>query len=129
MAQFRPKFGQKLAFLGYKNRQKVAILGSKIGSRFWENLHRLQGSEKRPFADKSAELATLVIHIWSVCYPKKKNFVFNFICFEIMCITRNAIWRRQYPMLKFTKLTKFKATISKMAMFEFLHRFSTINFT
>ena len=59
-AHFGPKMGQNWPYFGPRNRQKVAILGSKIGSRFWQNLHRLQGSEKRPFADKSAELATLV---------------------------------------------------------------------
>ena len=58
-AHFGPKMGQNWPYFGPRNRQKVAILGSKIGSRFWQNLHRLQGSEKRPFADKSAELATL----------------------------------------------------------------------
>ena len=60
-AHFGPKMGQNWPYFGPRNRQKVAILGSKIGSRFWQNLHRLQGSEKRPFADKSAELATLRI--------------------------------------------------------------------
>ena len=59
-AQFGPKIGQNWPFLGSKNRQKVAILGPKTGSRFWQNFHRLQGSEKRPFADKSAELVTLI---------------------------------------------------------------------
>ena len=58
---FRTKIGQNWPFFGPKNRQKVSILGPKIGSRFWLNLHRLQGSEKRLFADKSAELATLRI--------------------------------------------------------------------
>ena len=52
MAKFskkRLKFGQ---FFQNFYRQK-------IGSRFWQNSYRLQGSENRPFADKSAELVTL----------------------------------------------------------------------
>ena len=28
---------------------------------------------------------------------RKEQFCFNLICFEITCITRNAIWRRHYP--------------------------------
>ena len=70
MAQFRPKFGQKWSFLGYKNRQKGAILGLEIGSRFCQNSYRLTDLQNRQFADLSAELATLftrVIKSYLIC--------------------------------------------------------------
>ena len=68
MAQFRPKFGQKWSFLGSKNRQKVAILGPKIGSRFYQNSCRLTDLENRQFADFSAELATPLKSEPNFCY-------------------------------------------------------------
>ena len=58
------KIGKRLAKFS-QNRQKFGCFfqnfyRQKIGSRFPPNLYRLQGSEKRPFADKSAELVTLI---------------------------------------------------------------------
>ena len=58
-ALFGPNIGQNWSFLASKNRQKGSILGSKIGSRFYQNSYRLTDLQNRQFADLSAELATL----------------------------------------------------------------------